>query len=492
MEVMTIFFSGHSYKYELEGVAKLFLPLVRFTHIYDKVDNIPNSIVTRRKSGKQKSYLWVYVTINGKIARGSASIGNSNPNYQNECERLLCILLYKALQKLTDVTPKWGILTGIRPVSIVQKKLLAGNTKTEIEQELRTQYLVSSEKLALCFKTAQVQLPILKSLDKKSYSLYVSIPFCYSRCSYCSFVSSAIDTKKSKQRIGEYVSLLCKELEYTAEKAKRLGLTLDTIYIGGGTPTALEAGELEQITNAISANFPVESCREYTIEAGRADTITREKLIVIKKAGATRISINPQTFNDAVLCAIGRKHSANDVVDCYNLARELGFNNINMDLIAGLPNDTLESFKQSIDKAVLLSPENITVHTLSIKRASTLFEQGEDALCFIKENQNADMCDYANQTLGKATYQPYYLYRQKNNIGNLENVGYSKPTFESIYNVYIMDEIQTILACGAGGVTKLIGGAGNPIERSFNYKYHFEYIDMFDEIIRRKEALSFG
>lgn len=488
---MTIFFSGHNFKYELEGVAKLFLPLVRFTHVYDDIKLSNNSLATRRRIGKQRTYLWVWVKIDGKSARQQASLLNSTPNYENECERLLCVLLYKALETLTDVSPKWGILTGIRPVAIVQKKLLLGMSKQDIAEELQQKYLVSDEKLALCFKTAEVQLPILKSLDKKSYSLYVSIPFCYSRCSYCSFVSSAIDTKKSKERIGEYVKLLCEELAFTAKTADRLGLTLDTIYIGGGTPTALEASDLSEITDAITKNFPVTTCREYTIEAGRADTITKQKLEVIKKAGATRISINPQTFNDTVLAEIGRKHTAQDVIDCYNLARELGFDNINMDFIAGLPLDTLESFKQSIDKAIALNPENITVHTLSIKRASTLFEQTGEVLSFIKENENAKMCDYASQALDKAGYQPYYLYRQKNNIGNLENVGYSKPNCEGIYNVYSMDEIQTIIACGAGGVTKLVGGAKNPIDRSFNYKYHFEYIDMFNEIIKRKEALSF-
>lgn len=486
---MTIFFSGQSYKYELEGVAKLFFPLKRFTHVYDHVDPLSEGIVTRLKRGKSRTYLWVMATLDTQKAKAASTVPNDALDYDKECERVLCVLLYRALSRLTGLEPAWGILTGIRPVSLVQKMRSQGKTDEDVTTILSQNYLVSPSKISLCLLTATVQKPILSRLLPQSYSLYVSIPFCTSRCSYCSFVSHAINTKKSLLKVDEYVALLCVELAHTAAAARRLHLELDTIYIGGGTPTALSATQLKTITDAVSENFP--SPREYTIEAGRADCITSEKLAVIKNAGATRISINPQTFNDAVLREIGRLHTAQDVIDSYTLAKSMGFNDINMDLIAALPTDTLQSFKASVDKAVSLSPSSITVHSLSIKRSSDLFTKAQSGNNYDEININTQMTEYARYKLTKSGYQPYYLYRQKNTIGNLENIGYAKAGYESLYNVYIMDEIQTILACGAGGVTKLVGGIKTPIQRIFNYKYHFEYIDGFDEIIKRKEAICF-
>lgn len=488
---MTIFFSGHQFKYELEGIAKLFFPVERFNHIYDEIvlENEASFIITRRKEKSEKTLLWVSVSIEGVSKRKSASIPNNEPDYEKECERLLCVLLYEILSEITGKTPKWGILTGVRPVAVIQGKRKDGMTDDEIGNYLKEKYLVSDKKLDLAFLTADTQLPFLKSRKAKSYSLYVSIPFCVSRCSYCSFVSHAITTKKSTDKIDEYVELLEKEIEYTASLAEKNGLILDTIYIGGGTPTALSAQQLKRVTDAIQRSVDVKAAREYTIEAGRADTITREKLEVIKASGATRISVNPQTFNDSVLVEIGRKHTAKEAIDSFKTAREMGFDNINMDFIAGLPTDTLESFKNTIDTAVALGPENITVHTLSIKRSADLFQKN-GIIEYAKSDVTSEMTDYANETLIKAGYNPYYLYRQKNTVGNLENVGYSKAGFESVYNIYIMDEIQTILACGAGGVTKLVRENVHNVQRVFNYKFHFEYIKDFDVILKRKEAVS--
>ena len=298
-------------------------------------------------------------------------------------------------------------------------------------------------------------------------------------------------------RVDEYVELLSRELEQTAAIARDTELTLDSIYIGGGTPTALSAVQLQRVTDAIAANFDVAAAREYTIEAGRADTIDQEKLTVIASAGqplpqGIRISVNPQTFNDAVLRGIGRRHTARQAEDAFRLARDTGIATINMDFIAGLPGDTVESFFATMDRAVQLRPENITVHTLTVKRSADLFQEEG-----IRERLSADqtqcMTEYAQQLLIGAGYRPYYLYRQKNTVGNLENVGYALPGSESRYNVFIMDEIQTILACGAGGVTKVVSQAPqlceSPIRRMFNYKYHFEYIERFDEILRRKEEV---
>lgn len=494
---MTIFFDGHSFKYEVEGVAKLFFPLLRFTHVYcngdvDYAAAEGDYAATVRRRGETETQLIAELRLSGRTLRAQDSLQNGAPGYENECERRLCVLLHGLLSERTGLRPAWGILTGVRPVNIIQRERKAGRTDEEIAAFLREKFLVSEEKLSLAFQTAGVQARLLSDLLERSYSLYVAIPFCVSRCSYCSFVSHAITTKRATDKIDEYLSKLCLELAKTAEVAARLNMTLDTVYIGGGTPTALTAPQLKRVTDEIAARFPIASAREYTVEAGRADTITLEKLQVIRDAGANRVSVNPQTFNDAVLRGIGRRHTADQAVEAYLLARETGFDAINMDFIAGLPGDTYESFCDTIDKAVALSPENITVHTLSIKRSADLFSE-EGMAEYVRTGVTDRMTAYAKEALIAAGYAPYYLYRQKNTVGNLENVGYSKPGRESLYNVYIMDEIQTILACGAGGSTKLVGVEREgklPIERIFNYKYHFEYIDRFEEILRRKEKVT--
>ena len=487
---MTIYFSGHTFKYEIEGVCKLFFPLVRFSHVFE-LDSMPDGdfVFTRRKKGKDHTLLWIGVSLNGETRRAHTRVSNMADRYENECERLLCVLLYQIFSEWLHIFPKWGILTGVRPVNIIQKERAAGKTDEDIRQFFREKYLVSPEKLGLAFQTADNQLPILKSLRPGSYSLYIAIPFCKSRCSYCSFVSHAITTKKATDKIDEYVELLCRELAVTAKLSNELGLVLDTIYIGGGTPTALSPQQLFKVTNAVSANFDVKSAREYTIEAGRADTISKEKLQIIAQSGAGRISINPQTFNDNVLKEIGRRHTSADVLKAYREARQVGFPAINMDFIAGLPGDTLESFRDTIDRAIAMAPENITVHTLTVKRSAALFWD-EEKRRRLQSGLTAAMTEYAQKVLIEAGYRPYYLYRQKNTVGNLENVGYALPGTESCYNVYIMDEDQTILACGAGGVTKIVGEGENPIHRVFNFKYHFEYIDRFDKIIDRKKQVK--
>lgn len=487
---MTIFFSGHTFKYEVEGVCKLFFPLIRFTHVYEEVvlPEGENYLLTRRKRGRGTTLLWVRACLDGETRHTHVRLNNDILQYEKECERLLCVLVYRLLSQWLGVEPSWGILTGVRPVNIIQKERKAGKTEEEIRSFFQNQYLVSPGKYELARLTADVQERFLRQLPERSYSLYVGIPFCASRCSYCSFVSHAITTKKATDRVDDYVRLLCVELEQTAGLARELGLTLDTIYMGGGTPTALTAAQLRQVTSAISAHFDVAHAREYTIEAGRADTITPEKLAVIREAGAQRVSVNPQTFNDGVLQKIGRKHTARQAEEAYAMAREAGFDIVNMDFIAGLPGDTYESFCRTIERALSLAPANITVHTLSIKRSADLFQE-KDIVSRLKADATEQMTAYARSRLIASGYLPYYLYRQKNTVGNLENVGFAKPGTESLYNVYIMDEIQTILSCGAGGVTKLVGQGENPIQRIFNYKYHFEYIDRFEEICKRKEQV---
>lgn len=508
---MTIFFSGQNFKYELEGICKLFFPVERFTHKLIeparadreicKIRFEGDFILARRRVTAHGVQLYVMARIGGVLSKRrcyqeeAASMFDVAAGYEATSERLLSMLLYRTLSALTGISPKWGILTGVRPVNLLQKLRRQGKTEDDINRFFKEDYLVSEEKLALARLTADTQATLLHDYKKRSYSLYIGIPFCASRCSYCSFVSHSISRPKATDKINEYISLLCIELEKTAELAEGLSLSLDTIYIGGGTPTALTAAQLKTVTDAVARFFPLSAIREYTIEAGRADTITREKLEIIKNAGCDnmRISVNPQTFNDEVLQKIGRNHTAQQAKDSYLLAREMGFSAINMDFIAGLPFDTLESFKSSIDTAIQLNPDNITLHTLSIKRSSDLFPIKGIAE-YAKSGITALMTQYAQEALLKASYLPYYLYRQKNTVGNMENVGYAKSGKESLYNIYIMDEIQTILACGAGGATKLVAedkeANENHISRIFNYKYHFEYIDRFQTVLDRKKEVS--
>lgn len=289
--------------------------------------------------------------------------------------------------------------------------------------------------------------------------------------------------------LPEYVDNLVKEIDFTAKMIAELGLKLETVYVGGGTPTTLSAEQLRQVCGEIAACFDLSALREYTVEAGRADTITEEKLRALKEAGVTRISINPQTFNDDVLAAIGRKHTAAEAIHCFELARRIGHGCINMDFIAGLPGDSYDSFCRTIEQALALGPENITVHTLTVKRSSELLADGGFSMEELRD-PIADMVGYAQSRLLESGYLPYYLYKQKNTPGNLENVGYCRAGFEGYYNIYMMEEIHTVLACGGAAVTKLVEPETHRLERIFNYKYPYEYITHFDEVLRRKEKAA--
>ena len=484
---MTLIFSGNDFKYELESVVKLFIPATLFDIHFDiKPEYFSNDFCfIRRKKGKNKTYLYTVCKIKRKSCKKLQSILNSSHNYDGECEMILARLIFNCLTALTGKSAKWGILTGIRPVKRVNKMLDSGMSKQDIEKELSEKFLCEKSKIDIAYKTAITQRRLLKDISVKSFSLYISIPFCPSRCSYCSFVSQSVES--SINLIPEYVDRLCDEIAYTADMISGKGLTLDTIYFGGGTPTSLEANQLKKIMKAISRHFDLSALREYTVEAGRADTITREKLEVIKSFGADRISINPQTMNDSVLKAIGRRHTVKQFVESFQLAKEIGFKSINTDLIAGLPTDTVESFKKTTEEIIALAPENVTVHTLSIKRAADLNRSSGTVI----DNPAEQMVDYASQRLIERGYNPYYLYRQKNMLENLENIGWSKPNKESLYNIYIMEENQSIIALGAGASTKLVAKDGN-LKRIFNYKFPLEYIKHFDLMLEKKnEAKEF-
>ena len=383
--------------------------------------------------------------------------------------------------------PKWGILTGVRPSKLMMRHI-ESDGEAAAEEYFKNVLLVSPEKTRLAKEVALSEKKIVSLSKKDSASLYISIPFCPTRCSYCSFVSHSIASQSAKKLIPEYVEKLCEEIRLTAKKANECGLKILSVYWGGGTPTTLSPEELKTVLSEIQNSFDLSSCLEYTVEAGRPDTVTKEKLDVLKQFGVTRVSINPQTFNDGVLKAVKRNHTAKDTVEKLKLARSAGFDFINTDLIAGLPTDTEESFKNSVLEAIKLSPENITVHTLALKRSSGIVSEGKSAEAFGGDIGN--MIKIAENELYKAGYTPYYMYRQSKSLGNLENVGWCKKGAECLYNVFMMEECHTILSVGAGAVTKLVANGGEYIERIFNYKYPFEYISRFRELCRRKERIS--
>ena len=379
---------------------------------------------------------------------------------------------------------RWGILTGIRPVKLVRKMLEQGKSEQNIAQMLRDDYLVQSEIADVVLEIAQREIDLNKHLLPNGVSLYVSIPFCPSRCSYCSFVSQSIG--KEMHLITQYLDCIYEEIKITAELIKSLKLTLQTVYIGGGTPTCLENNQLTGLLNTISECFDLSDAVELTIEAGRPETLNFENLTAIKSSKNNRICINPQSLNDAVLIGINRNHTAQDVEKAYRLARKVGFRTINMDLIAGLPGDSYESFKNSLIGVAELAPENITVHTLTIKR-------GSDYSCVLHQNTSgyeiARMVDFSHDYLENRGYKAYYLYRQADTLANLENVGYSKPGHEGIYNSLMMGETQTVLAVGAAGVTKLVHPISKRIKRIYNNKLPREYIRSFSQVIKRKEGV---
>lgn len=473
---MNLYVKNHNFHFELENLTRLFFPNEKITVIRDFSEPQPP---------------YIYTEVSDKITI-SVNIGSFNKSEtavkkltDDDNELVSAQLLYKLLCDFTGLTQTWGILTGVRPVKLL-RRLAEESNEEQAVKKFEKDFFVSNEKIALSRETEHNERKILELSKPESFSLYVGIPFCPSRCSYCSFVMASIE--RAEKLIEPYTKLLCEEIKRTAEIANKLGLRLETVYFGGGTPTTLSAEQLDTVLGTVNKSFDMSTCREFTVEAGRPDTIDIAKLFALKENKVDRISINPQTVNDEVLKTIGRKHTAQQFFDAFELARKCGFDNINTDLIAGLPTDTTESFKNSLDSIVRLNAECITVHTLCMKRASRLTTEGV-TLDLQQARDAREMLAYTQNILGQNEYIPYYMYRQSRMVGNLENVGWSKKGFESLYNVYVMDETHTILACGSGGVTKLKRNNPDYLERIFNFKYPYEYIDRFDELIQRKSGI---
>lgn len=463
---------NHPYEFDMKNLCTIFFPYEKI-----KMQGSEEIVITTKKDG---SCLTVDAVVYDKRLCKNYKLVSGEDE-----QTAMSALLYDVLSDILGFKPPWGILFGVRPAKLMHR-FVEQMGEEKARAYFINNFLATPEKTNLAIEVMKHENQIISLSGENSFSLYVSIPFCPTRCSYCSFVSHSIE--RTKALVSPYVELLCKELKSIAQVAKNLSLRLETVYFGGGTPTTLNSNQLYTILKTIEENFDLSNVREYTVEAGRPDTVTEEKLLTLKSAGVSRISINPQSFNDEVLEAIGRRHTAKQTIDAYNLAVKSGFDNINMDFIAGLPKDNLDSFRNSIDTAVNLGANSVTVHTLALKSGAYMVTKD---LTFDLSDRitTSDMVDYSYKKLSSSGYYPYYMYRQSKSLGNLENVGWCKPSKDCLYNVYMMDETHSVFSAGAGAVTRLKAQKSGKIDRIYNFKYPYEYIDRFEEILNRKESI---
>ncbi|MBS6508308.1 MAG: coproporphyrinogen dehydrogenase HemZ [Paraclostridium bifermentans] len=476
---------GHDYKYEIAELFKLFTTQFKFIKEDEKFEKaLINEFI------KDKDYIKSTTKYyeNNDLKLCKEEVFNINSLNEEEIKKksktIIKRSIFKILSELYDTYVPWGILTGIRPVKIVHSLLDEGLSEVEIRQNLKDNYLIKDEKIDLALDIAKRERVFIYPIDKNKISLYVSIPFCPTRCVYCSFPSNPM--KQFGHLRENYVKAIVKEIKGLAKLLKETNKEIETLYIGGGTPTTLEAEQLDNLIKALFMELDLTKIKEFTVEAGRPDTITREKLEVMKKHNVTRISINPQTMNNETLVKIGRDHNVDDIVRCFNMARDLGFNNINMDIILGLVDENVEMVRNTLERIKELSPESLTVHTLAIKRASTL-KENLDKYELTRYEEMVSMINLSMEYAKSMGLNPYYMYRQKHMLGNLENIGYAKEGFECIYNIQIMEEKQSNLAVGAGAISKYVYVDEDRIERTDNVKNVEIYIDRVDEMIERKE-----
>ena len=422
------------------------------------------------------------VTINGKTTTASRRIKASEETVRLRRRALQQSYYLAAIKHLPNI-PVWGALAGVRPTKITTKHMLEGGTPKSADKLMKDVYYVTPDRRKLAVDCSVSTVNAAKLLQPSDLSLYVGIPFCPTRCTYCSFVSRTIG--KKTELLDPYLNALLKELEITGKLLSQSGKTLRTIYIGGGTPTTLTTAQMTYLLDAIRDSFDLSRCMEFTVEGGRPDTLDAEKLRAIREHGADRMSINPQTMEDPVLRACGRPHKAADVIRAYGEAVDAGFKAINMDLIAGLPKDDFDGFRRSLDAVAALDPANITVHTLALKKGADLFEKREG---LSTPEAVTRMVDYANETLRGLGYKPYYLYRQKYMSGSFENVGWSRDNLDCLYNIYMMEEVHTILSLGGGGMNKVNFPDGS-LKRFHNPKFPEQYIEMIDDVCKQKEEM---
>ena len=423
----------------------------------------------------------------GKTAAQACRTALTGTDFEKEGQRRHAIArgFFLAARSVTGATPPWGMLTGVRPDKPVTWALAEGKTADEARAMLEQEYFVTPSRAALALETGSAALTAARRLGPKDIDVYVGIPFCPTRCAYCSFVSQSVE--RSFALVPPYVDALIEEIRSGGQMVREQGLRVRAFYMGGGTPTTLTAEQMDRVLTAFEEFFDLDGCEEVTVEAGRPDTITAEKLAVLKSHGVTRVSVNPQTMEDHVLRAIGRCHTAGDIDRAMELVAKYGFPHVNMDLIAGLPEDTPEGFRRSLDACLGFGTDNVTVHTLALKKGSRILLEG---LSIPGPEAVAEMLDYAAPVLRSAGYAPYYLYRQKYMSGSFENIGWCRPGGECWYNIDIMSELCSILSFGAGGSTKMVEPGTNHIERVFNLKYPKEYTERPEKGLANQAAFA--
>ena len=480
---MILNINGNVSRYYVETLCQIFFPGSTFKENETASEGIPIVDVDVFENDDSVCAS-VTIRLNDRISKAGESISTSQVTSIASRESIAVgRAMFSACKELVGHTPPWGILTGVRPAKVAKGLLVDGKGVLKAKKILRDEYFLNPQKAALAVSVATLEAKLMRKVQPNTCSLYISIPFCPTRCAYCSFVSYT--TPRLLSLIPDYINALLLDIEDKFKIISELGLTVTTVYIGGGTPTTLSASQLEMIFKKLSEHISLDSLLEFTLEAGRPDTITKEKLEVAKRYGVTRISVNPQTLNDEILREIGRRHTTEDFYKAYALARESGIRDINVDLIAGLPGDDFKSFSDTLDKILELDPTNLTVHTFCVKKAADLLKNnsGIYSVC----GDDANKCVSYSQLKTKFSgYKPYYMYKQKNAVGNLENVGFSIDGHEGLYNIFMMEELQTIFACGAGAVTKLVkhdsGKGASDIKRIFNAKYPYEYLNIVENI----------
>lgn len=478
---MKLYLIGHSERYAVEQ-----LQMSLFPEQTSEFCEAPFGEAEGAVSALHRGKVWLTATT--KIRLGTKTgYGCKRLKAAEETVRMRRRILqqsyYLAALQLLEEAPPWGGMSGVRPSKLTTLHMLAGGSAVSAEKELEDTYFVSPARAKLCIEASTAAVRAVAQTEPRDISLYVGIPFCPTRCSYCSFVSNSIE--KCGGMIAPFLDSLLQEAAFTGCLLRESPFRVRTLYIGGGTPTTLSAGQLQQLTDALAEYFPRENLLEYTVECGRPDTITPEKLKVLKAAGVSRISINPQTMNDDVLEGIGRKHTSGDILRSLDEAKTAGFDDINMDLIAGLPGESPERFGASLEQVLACGTSNITVHTLALKKGAALFGRREG---LPTTEDVSRMLAIADKALRGAGYRPYYLYRQKYMSGNFENIGWCKPGYEGLYNIFMMEELHSILALGGGGMNK-VNLPGGKIERFHNPKYPKEYLDQLDNTLRTKTQI---
>ena len=476
----------HDYKYAVEQIMLVLFPGEK--PVYDVENGAASKAVSTLSLGKVWATARTELTWNGVTAAGVSRVKLDQLTDELTRNRLLQRILkqsfYKAAVACTGVQPPWGALTGIRPAKLASKAMKEGRTEAQTRRLFLNEFFVSPERTELALDAARASLAAERKLEKQDISLYVGIPFCPTRCAYCSFVSA--DVKRALKLVEPYLDALEQEIDAAADYLRQAGSTVRTIYIGGGTPTTLSAPQLERLITRLRRKLDLSRLAEFTVEAGRPDTITADKMKVLHDLEVDRVSVNPQSMRDEVLAAMGRSHSAGDIFRAYDIVRQSGIPIVNMDLIAGLPRDTVEGFRYTLDTVLALDPENITVHTLALKKGARLMMEREG---LPTGEETSAMLDYAWNSLRRNGQEPYYLYRQKYMSGALENIGWCKPGTEGLYNICIMEELHSILALGAGGSTKLTDPATGRVVRITNPKYPQQYIERIDQICQDKAPL---